>query len=81
MRHRVFSLGFNGMAPVWSPLLVFTAIITVGAGALFPRESATREVKLLNGRWNFRLSQRLNPNEGFNGTWWKQDLSKVRQAC
>lgn len=46
-------------------------------GILYPRESESREVKLLDGIWNFRLS--LDPLMGFKEKWFTKDLSKVRQ--
>lgn len=48
----------------------------VQGGILYPRESESREVKLLDGIWNFRLSQ---PDSliGFKEKWFLKDLSKV----
>ncbi|XKL61127.1 hypothetical protein PGB90_008184 [Kerria lacca] len=44
-------------------------------GILYPRESESREVKLLDGIWNFRLS--LDPLMGFKEKWFTKDLSKT----
>jgi len=46
-------------------------------GILYPRESETREVKLLDGFWNFRASDG-DPLAGFSEKWYAQDLAKVR---
>ena len=45
-------------------------------GILYPRESETREVKSLDGMWNFRLSED-DPLQGFKEKWFTQDLVKV----
>lgn len=45
-------------------------------GALYPRDSETREVKSLDGIWNFRLSPQ-DPEFGINNLWHKSDLDKV----
>lgn len=46
------------------------------AGILYPRESESREVKSLDGMWNFRLSL-PDPLIGFKERWYMKDLSKV----
>lgn len=46
------------------------------SGILYPRESETREVKLLDGMWNFRLSED-DSLQGFREKWFAQDLAKV----
>ena len=46
-------------------------------GGLYPRESATREVKSLDGIWNFRRAPLLKPNQGFDEEWFKKPLKKV----
>ena len=46
---------------------------------LYPRESETREVKLLNGFWNFRVIDiEEDQNIGFTKKWYSQPLSLVR---
>lgn len=49
----------------------------LGGGILYPRESETREVKLLDGVWNFRISE-SDPMIGFREKWFVKDLSRVR---
>ena len=46
-------------------------------GILYPIESESREVKSLDGIWNFRLAPRLNPNLGFDELWYKHGLEQV----
>lgn len=41
-------------------------------------ESETREVKYLNGIWNFVKSNETNPTEGVRDKWYLKELSKVR---
>lgn len=52
------------------------ALAQARGGALYPRESETREVKSLDGIWNFRLSPQ-DPEFGFKNFWYKSDLDKV----
>ncbi|XP_064089809.1 beta-glucuronidase-like isoform X6 [Macrobrachium nipponense] len=44
-------------------------------GGLYPRESASREVKSLDGLWNFRLAPLQDPDKGFREEWYSQPLS------
>nr|XP_045617692.1 beta-glucuronidase-like isoform X2 [Procambarus clarkii] len=46
-------------------------------GGLYPRESASREVRSLDGLWNFRLSPLQDPDKGFREEWYAQPLSKT----
>ncbi|XP_050437115.1 beta-glucuronidase isoform X1 [Adelges cooleyi] len=58
-------------------LLALTLVACVDAvGILYPRESESREVKSLDGMWNFRLSE---PDSliGFKERWYMKDLSKT----
>lgn len=68
-------------AVMWRTHLVLCifALITRASttGILYPRESESREVKSLDGMWNFRLSL-PDPLVGFKDRWYMKDLSKVR---
>lgn len=46
-------------------------------GLLYPRESETREIKSLDGVWNFVKSNQTAPTEGIRDKWYLQDLNKV----
>ncbi|KAK0136469.1 Beta-glucuronidase [Merluccius polli] len=46
-------------------------------GMLFPRESATREIKELNGLWDFRADMSPNRNLGFEQAWYKRRLAET----
>lgn len=46
-------------------------------GLLYPRESETRELKNLDGIWNFVKSNETAPTEGIREKWYLNDLSKV----
>ncbi|XP_064103725.1 beta-glucuronidase-like [Macrobrachium nipponense] len=46
-------------------------------GGLYPRESLYREVKSLDGVWNFRLAPRHDPDRGFVEEWYAKPLSKT----
>lgn len=46
-------------------------------GLLYPRESETREVKSLDGIWNFVRSNDTTPTAGIREKWFADDLSKV----
>lgn len=41
------------------------------------RESETREVKSLDGIWNFVKSNESSPTEGIREKWYLNDLKKV----
>lgn len=63
----------------WTSLIVYVSALATcasTAGILYPRESESREVKSLDGMWNFRLSL-PDPLVGFKERWYMKDLSKV----
>ncbi|KAK7065379.1 hypothetical protein SK128_002912 [Halocaridina rubra] len=45
-------------------------------GGLYPNESPSREIKTLDGVWNFRRAPRLDPDQGFREEWYNQPLKK-----
>lgn len=45
-------------------------------GGLYPRDSPFREVKSLDGVWNFRLSPKDDPDQGFTEFWFSEPLSQ-----
>ncbi|XP_037782675.1 beta-glucuronidase-like isoform X5 [Penaeus monodon] len=67
----------------WSLLLGSLAILTGTLaedskwGGLYPRESGSREVKSLDGLWNFRLAPLHDPLKGFREEWFLRPLSKT----
>nr|CAD7454600.1 unnamed protein product [Timema tahoe] len=46
-------------------------------GILYPRESESREVRSLDGVWNFRLSPMDEPTQGLTQQWYQQELRKT----
>ena len=48
--------------------------------SLFPRETESREVKVLNGLWNFRVDNSSSRDVGFTNEWFKKSLKKVSVA-
>ncbi|XP_042211012.1 beta-glucuronidase-like isoform X1 [Homarus americanus] len=46
-------------------------------GGLYPRESESREVRSLDGLWNFRLAPLEDPEKGFREEWYAQPLRKT----
>uniref|UniRef100_A0A8C2Z1L2 Beta-glucuronidase n=1 Tax=Cyclopterus lumpus TaxID=8103 RepID=A0A8C2Z1L2_CYCLU len=56
---------------------VFEAACLLDTGMLFPRESSSREVKELNGVWNFRADRSPNRNRGFERAWYKRRLAET----
>lgn len=67
-----------------STVIVLAIILTVRVetiyatdGLLFPRESETRELKSLNGIWNFVTSPESDPLIGFRQFWYKNSLKNV----
>uniref|UniRef100_A0A3Q2W465 Glucuronidase, beta n=1 Tax=Haplochromis burtoni TaxID=8153 RepID=A0A3Q2W465_HAPBU len=56
---------------------LFGTVLPLDGGMLFPRESTSREVKELNGLWDFRPDGSPNRNEGFEKAWHKRRLAEV----
>uniref|UniRef100_A0A1B0CV53 Beta-glucuronidase n=4 Tax=Lutzomyia longipalpis TaxID=7200 RepID=A0A1B0CV53_LUTLO len=46
-------------------------------GLLYPRDSETREVRCLDGMWNFIASDPRHPAKGIEEKWYERDLSKA----
>ncbi len=44
---------------------------------LFPRESESREIKEINGVWNFRADNSSQRKLGFENEWWLKPLEQV----
>ncbi|XP_058802755.1 beta-glucuronidase-like [Phymastichus coffea] len=59
-----------GLASVEPPLLALP-------GLLYPRESETREVKSLDGFWEFLVPAADDPQQGHARAWYAQELSKA----
>ncbi|KAF2368565.1 Glycoside hydrolase family 2 catalytic domain [Trinorchestia longiramus] len=49
-------------------------------GGLYPRASPSREVKSLDGVWNFRLSPKDDPDKGFRESWFSAPLSTTGEV-
>ena len=49
----------------------------VEGGMLYAKESETREIKELNGLWNFRADKSSSRDAGFTQKWFMQSLAKV----
>ncbi|CAO1432658.1 unnamed protein product [Diamesa serratosioi] len=45
-------------------------------GLLYPRESETREVRSLDGMWQFARSDTKNPSDGVRSKWYLKNLSE-----
>lgn len=61
-------------------LVILNREITPTVGMLYPRESETREVRSLDGLWNFVKSDITNPTQGVRDKWFTDDLSRVQQT-
>lgn len=60
--------------------MVFNTKFIHSTALLYPRESETREIKSLDGIWNFVYqtnSTETRPDEGMLNKWYLNDLSKV----
>uniref|UniRef100_A0A182PUA5 Beta-glucuronidase n=1 Tax=Anopheles epiroticus TaxID=199890 RepID=A0A182PUA5_9DIPT len=65
--------------------VVFGAMYTSGnesstEGLLYPIESETREMKKLDGMWNFVRSDTSNPSQGIREKWYMDDLARFRKT-
>uniref|UniRef100_A0A672G229 Beta-glucuronidase n=1 Tax=Salarias fasciatus TaxID=181472 RepID=A0A672G229_SALFA len=69
--------GKVGMFRVLCLFSVLHAAQLLDSGMLFPRESASRELKELNGLWAFRADKSPNRNRGFEEAWYKQRLAET----
>ena len=45
--------------------------------SLFPQESESRELKVLDGLWNFRADNSSSRNVGIKNKWYTDKLKKV----
>uniref|UniRef100_A0A4W6EPL5 Beta-glucuronidase n=1 Tax=Lates calcarifer TaxID=8187 RepID=A0A4W6EPL5_LATCA len=71
---RMFLPGGPGVLGALCLCAVFN---TVDSGMLFPQESSSREVKELNGLWDFRADKSPNRNQGFERAWYKSRLAET----
>lgn len=49
-------------------------------GMLYPRETETRQVKLLDGMWKFRADVSPDRSAGFQHMWYNRPLAEVRMS-
>ncbi|CAG7830199.1 unnamed protein product [Allacma fusca] len=49
-------------------------------GILYPQDSESREVKSLDGIWNFRVAPRHQPELGFQQAWYSQPLKQTGET-
>ncbi|XP_050408987.1 beta-glucuronidase [Patella vulgata] len=47
-----------------------------GKGMLFPRDSESRQIRNLDGMWNFRIDTSSNRNQGFEQKWFSSPLQQ-----
>lgn len=60
----------------WQLLLMFFVYLRrCMTSPLFPRESESREVRYLDGFWNFRADNSSSRDAGFTNSWFKQPLT------
>ena len=57
--------------------LVVLRVVVACSGLLYPRDSESRDVRELNGLWNFRADYSPDRNAGFEEEWYKEPLSQV----
>lgn len=70
----------GGSAGAWAVLgaLLWGCGLALQGGMLYPRESASRERKELDGLWSFRADFSDNRNQGFEQQWYRTPLREVR---
>jgi hypothetical protein len=62
----------------WLVLLTLCIILhTTVSGILYPRESESREVVLLDGIWKFCTSPAEDQEKGFRNKWFSTNLEDV----
>lgn len=52
---------------------------TSTGGPLYPKATETRDLRTLDGLWNFRKSP-TDPETGYRAGWFEQDLDKVMSS-
>lgn len=62
---------------VFSVMVLTTGQIRETRGLLYPFESETREVRTLDGKWNFLKSNPYDPTEGIKQKWFARSLQDV----
>ncbi|KAJ9592381.1 hypothetical protein L9F63_015949 [Diploptera punctata] len=82
----------NLFCRMWSsfmlPACIYFIIITINGiqcrisagGILYPKESESRDVRTLDGIWNFRLSPENDHLTGFRERWFQKDLSQTGEV-
>ena len=58
-------------------VLGFFMCFSVANALLYPVESPSRDIKILDGIWDFVLSPQFDQEAGFREKWYQGDLSKV----
>lgn len=58
-------------------MVLTTGQIKETRGLLYPFESETREVRTLDGKWNFLKSNESDPTEGIKRQWFARSLQEV----
>lgn len=62
---------------VFSVMVLTTAAAKQTEGLLYPFESETRDVRTLDGKWNFLKSSQSDPTEGIKQRWFAKSLQDV----
>ncbi|XP_054718490.1 beta-glucuronidase-like [Uloborus diversus] len=58
-------------------LCVIISAVCLKVDCLYPRESITRELKELNGIWDFKICDQADQHIGFRDEWYKHPLMKM----
>ena len=69
------------IATVPTHLILLAVLLRGGWGLLYAKDSASREVKEINGLWHFRADFSTDRDAGFQEQWYKQPLAKVIMSC
>ena len=57
--------------------LTLFLLVELCSGLLYPRESASRDVRLMDGVWNFRADFSVDREAGFVEEWYSKPLALV----
>ncbi|XP_030648399.1 beta-glucuronidase isoform X2 [Chanos chanos] len=69
--------GLQWIGTCFCTAVIWNVCSSLDGGMLFPRESPSREVKELNGLWNFRADISSDRNSGFENAWYKSPLAET----
>ena len=73
-------MGLRRSCVIFTLISVLGTLPSIRAGLLYPRESESRSIRLLDGIWNFRVADTNDPTIGQREKWFEKELKKVSRV-